>query len=96
MSKVVYGYRDWVEGSCGLGLVADFSVDSAWGRVVITTGKHGGCDFLQAGFIDESDCQAAYEQLCAKYKLVYQSPVRKNRNSGNDFFFCIFDTKLEE
>jgi hypothetical protein len=35
----------------------------------------------------------AYEELKNKYKVVFQTPVRKNTNSDNDFIFCVFDTK---
>lgn len=55
--------------------------------------NHGGCGWLLSGFISNNECKAAYEALCTKHHLVYQSPVRVNANSGRRFFVCIFDTR---
>lgn len=52
-----------------------------------------GTGFFVAGFIDNEICKKAYDYFCKTTKLVYQSPVRLNKNSGNQFFFCIFDAK---
>ena len=52
-----------------------------------------GTGFFVAGFINNKKCKKAYEYFCEKTTLVYQSPVRRNRNTDNDFFFCIFDVK---
>lgn len=52
-----------------------------------------GTGFFVASFINNKTCKKAYEYFCKNTKLVYQSPVRLNKNSGNRFFFCIFDAK---
>lgn len=52
-----------------------------------------GTGFVQAGFIDTPICKQAYELLCSKWPLVFQSEVRKNKRSGNKFFFAVFDVK---
>jgi len=58
----------------------------------ITRGRHGGgTGFFGTGFIDDARCKAAYELLASKYPLVFQTPVRKNSNSGNTFFYAMFD-----
>lgn len=43
-----------------------------------------------------SDQKLAYEWMSKNCKLVYQSPVRINKNTGNDFFFCIFDIRSKK
>lgn len=53
----------------------------------------GGCNWLTAGFTNTPICREAYVQFCRSYKLLYQSPVRVNDNSGNNFFFAVFDTR---
>jgi hypothetical protein len=53
-----------------------------------------GAGWFIAGFTNEKPVYAeAYEQLKAKYKIVYQSPVRVNTRTGRQFFFCIYDAK---
>jgi len=56
----------------------------------------GGCGWLSAAFIDTGECKAVYQKLRNWYPIVYQSPIRFNTNSGNNFFFCIFDTGEKE
>ena len=52
--------------------------------------RFGGIDFAIAGFIDTSECKKVYKDIKRKYTIVYQSPVKTNRNSGNQFFFVVF------
>lgn len=51
-----------------------------------------GTGLFTAEFIDNADCKKAYTFLCEKYKLLYQSPLRLNINSGRSLFMCIFST----
>lgn len=77
-----------VDGTCGVGVLYDYN--KGWGPE-IGYSSESGCGWYVAGFIDNDTCKAAYEEMCEKYTLVYQSPIRRNKNSGNMFFFCIFD-----
>ena len=53
-----------------------------------------GAGWVIAGFTEERvEYKEAYEQLKAKWPIVYQSPVRVNERTGRKFFFCIYDTK---
>lgn len=52
----------------------------------------GGCGFLSVGFIDTPLCAKMYKDLKEKFPILYQSPIRFNNNSGNNFFFAVFDT----
>lgn len=35
--------------------------------------------------------KAAYHWFAKHYPILYQSPVRLNKNTGHEFFFCVFD-----
>lgn len=39
--------------------------------------------------------QQVYDELKTMFPIVHQSPVRRNKNSDNDFFFCIYDLEGE-
>lgn len=79
---------DLLDGTCGVAVLWDYG--NKWGSP-IGDAVSAGCGWYIAGFIDNNECREAYDEMCGKYKLIYQSPVRLNRNSGKDFFFCIFD-----
>jgi hypothetical protein len=55
------------------------------------TVERSGSGIFTATFVDNRDSRKAYEYLVSKYKLLYQSPVKNNDNSGNDLFLCVFD-----
>ncbi len=86
--------EDTLVGTCGVGVLYNFAV-GGWGTP-LGEATDSGCGWYVAGFVDTDTCKQAYEELCEKYTLVYQSPVRLNINSGNDFFFCIFDAGQPE
>lgn len=94
----VYGYNNSLTGTCGADIYHSFHLKptlNSWNRStsLSSLNAHGGIDISCAGFIDTPDCKKAYEWLCKKYTLVYQSEVRRNTNSGHNFFFCVFDRK---
>jgi len=97
--KPVYAEYATVDGACGVGSVFEFTYQGTynnWGReyhkTSITKGTKGGCGYLCAGFIEGYElCDDAFAQLSEKYNVVYISDVRKNVNSGNDFYFAVFD-----
>lgn len=84
-----------------------FQIQPGWdvkdyGYVSSTTGifrgtlleklKHkGGAGFVGTGFINTSVSKASYEILCKNKRLIFQTPVRMNKNSGNMFFYAMFD-----
>lgn len=81
-------------GTCGVGYAYHFEKDSTSWNSNILKGTPGGCGWLMAGFITRNkECKEAFKLLSSKYKLVYRSSTRKNVNSGNFFYFCIFDTR---
>lgn len=50
----------------------------------------GGIGLFGTGFIDTNIMKEVYKWLCDNYKMVYCSPVRKNYNSRNEFFYALF------
>jgi hypothetical protein len=53
----------------------------------------GGTGLYTATFINDEHCKAGYEYLTKKYKLLYQSPLRRNGKKGNLVFLCVFSDK---
>lgn len=82
--------------NCGVGLLfdtydSDVSYETAHGGAYWHTGRTG---LYIAGFLDQPNYWKSYHLLCAKYKLVYQSPLRDGQDTGpNSYFFCVFDSK---
>lgn len=99
MTRNIYTYCDTIPGNCGVGYLYDIVKQNPTERYYWNSSttinqlrNQGGPRWLLSGFTNSPELEEAYELLCNKYKLVYQSPVRRNENSGNNFFFCIFDT----
>ena len=57
---------------------------------------NGGTGFFGSGFIDNAICKQTYKELCKHYKLVSQTPVRMNANSGKMFFYAMFDDSVND
>lgn len=77
------------QGCCGVGVFCDF--DSEWGIEDLETApSRGGTEYSIAGFVNTQTCKKAYEILKGRFNIVFQSPVRRNLNSGRDFFFCVY------
>lgn len=54
--------------------------------------KHkGGAGFVGTGFIAQENSRLSYEWLCKNKRLIFQTPVRNNKNSNNLFFYAMFD-----
>jgi hypothetical protein len=51
----------------------------------------GGTGVFIAAFVPTPECKKMYEELTSKYKLVFQTPARRNNNSGRQFITCVFD-----
>lgn len=82
-------------GTCGVGLFAQFQnqlyPNSAYSLDKLA--PRGGAGWQVAGFVNTHVCKEAYAILKKRYKIVMQSPKRQNYNSGNSFFFCVYDTR---
>lgn len=50
----------------------------------------GGIGFAIAGFINKESSKRVYDEISKKHTIVYQSPVKENKNTDNEFFFVVF------
>ncbi len=94
VNKRIYGAESTVAGSCGLSVVFNFRYlqqVNPWERALVPEAY--GTGFYIAAFVDTEVCRDTYTMLSNRHKIAYQSPVRRNRNSGRGFFFCVFDKR---
>lgn len=92
-SRVSYSSEE-PYGACGVRLVNDFDlVDDAfsWDDTIEDV-QLGQAGLVMAAFIkDDPICQKAYRELKGKFKIVYESRYRINKNSNNMFKLVIYD-----
>lgn len=95
----VYSTCTRLYGTCGADVEYAFTQYKGWGDVDVEVGTHrndwntGGAGWKVAGFVSTAACEAAYEALKERYKIVFQGERRRNRNSGNSFIFVLYDTR---
>lgn len=90
---MMYGEFSTVAGACGVGVIHNFGTSNYYSAEA-TSRNPGGAGWLCAGFIYKNKmCDQMFKELNDKYKLVFQTPVRTNINSGNEFYFAVFDTE---
>jgi len=89
---------DWIGSTCGVGEISGYhnpsdhySPDNLTPENIKDSG--GGIGYNIAGFLNSNNCKAVYEEIKRDYDIVFQSPVKRNKNSGNDFFFIVFKLK---
>jgi hypothetical protein len=93
------GHNSVVPHTCGVGVVGHFRNSeelSYWDGAedLKTLVPTGGCGWVIASFTEKRpEFKEAYEILCKRWKLIYQSPVRVNNRTHRKFFFCIFDSR---
>lgn len=84
-------YSSPVYGTCGITVWCGYN--NPYGDS-IETASMGGIDYAVAGFVNEVDSKQVFDYIKEKKEVVFCSPVKKNRNSDNKFFFVVFkDTK---
>jgi hypothetical protein len=87
---------DIPQGTCGVTLLYDFWESSVkgFGFNPADNIMPGGAGFITAGFIhDDKLSDKMFALLSSKYDVLFVSPVRLNRNSGNQFYFAVFSVK---
>jgi hypothetical protein len=85
-------FNQIVPQTCGVGILGIFRVNA--GTALNTIVPMGGCGWVIASFTPERpEYEQAYKELCKRWRRVYQSPVRVNKRTNRQFFFCIFDTE---
>ena len=85
-------YSDTLSGTCGVSVLYEFG----YGAHISKLTPGGGVGLVCAGFIEDEMSERAFKEMEKRGPCVYKSPVRKNRNSGNNFFFAVFDWSEEE
>lgn len=92
----VYSQFDSFPNTCGVGCEYEFTRTASsdnWNPTGGLGTKFGGIGYNVAGFIHTAVCHDAYEEIKRKCDIVYQSPVKYNSNSGNQFFFIVYKKK---
>jgi hypothetical protein len=96
VKKILIGELETLVGACGVGILYEYAIDDdddgVFGEVEPREfAEAGGAGWTCAGFIEADYCKDTWNYLTKRFKLVYKTPIRKNKNSGNDFFFAVFD-----
>lgn len=86
---MIYGDWEELDNTCGVNLFNYFTDDYAESAYYLF--PLGGANLAVAGFKNSYICEEAYKQLAKKYHIAYQSSVRRNKRSGNMFFFVVYD-----
>lgn len=86
--------QDMLSETCGVHLF--YAFDRHYTSSDTSHANLGGAELGCAGFVDSPACHRAYKELKAKFNIVYQSTPRRNRGSGNQFFFVVYDGKKEK
>jgi hypothetical protein len=99
MTTLVANHHRIIPMTCGVGEVGWFRKEGGpvWdGKKLASLKPSGGAGWMIAGFTNSlahgDTYEQAYELLKKRWTIVYQSPVRKNKRTGHQFFFCIYDT----
>lgn len=80
-------YSGPLDGTCGVNVW--YNYNSPYGYS-IEEARMGGIGYAVAGFVNESVSKQVFEHIKEKKEVVFCSPVKTNRNSGNKFFFVVF------
>jgi len=74
-------------GTCGVNVWYGYNYPCGYS---IQEAPMGGIGYTVAGFISTPASKQAFLHIKEKKEVVFCSPVKKNRNSGNKFFFVVF------
>lgn len=84
-------YVSTATATCGVGVVygmgATYATDLTKYKI---EDFGGGIGYNIAGFVNTKVCRKTYNWIKDNYDIVFQSPVKRNRNSGHLFFFIVF------
>lgn len=80
-------------GSCGFGVLYLHGLQDIQHYTVSTNSLPGGTGICIAAFVNEPRCKQVYDWITKNCKILYQSPRKRNRNSGRDNFLVVFKRK---
>lgn len=83
--------EETLPGTCGVSLFYGFT--DYWNTENIPDIiPGGGTGIVCAGFRYKHEIDdKVFAEMCKHGKLLFKTRVRKNRNSGNKFYFAVFD-----
>lgn len=80
--------EETITGACGISVLYEFG----HGIEVSNIRIGGGTGLVCAGFIDgDEKSDKVFKEMEKRGPLLFKSPVRKNLNSQNMFYFAVFD-----
>lgn len=82
------GIYSVVPGTCGVGVWYGYNQPMHWHAEI--RNFWGGINYNIAGFVDTTQCKKVYNEIKNNHTIVFQSPIKRNRNSGRRFFFVVF------
>lgn len=87
----IRGWASTLPGTCGVGLFSGFQLSPTYynhgpGHALTLS----GIGYAVAGFTNIPSCKEVYDDIKERYDIVFQSPVKKNENSNNQFFFIVY------
>lgn len=86
-SDYMTAYSSTIFGTCGVNVWYGYNTSYA---PPIKGAEMGGIGYSIAGFVNEPDSREMFLHIKEKKEVVFCSPVKKNKNSGNRFFFVVF------
>ncbi len=82
-----------VSGACGIGVLYEFASDFYhYGNPVKDVVNPGGTGYICAGFVHGNELSdKVFAEMEKRGPCVFKTDVRENVNSGNEFYFAVFD-----
>lgn len=77
----VYEVGDWDEGDD----------EDDFNEIIEELGYENPTGMCISTFVNTPPCHYAYNYIVKHFKVLYQSPPKRNPSSGNDVFILIYD-----
>lgn len=89
-----FGDNNSLHNCCGVQEIGDFELSRSnnwdYDKISCLDPSESGTGLFISTFINNKTQKAAYEAMCQRLTLIYQSPVKINTNSGRGVFLCVF------
>lgn len=105
MPKIDPGFNfmaQWAWNSCGVTIVGDFKIfpgDEHYAvakerrELYLSKAEGEGTGYVMAAYVDTPQCKEAERYFGARWKEVFRSETRLNKNSGRHFYFVVYDVR---
>ncbi len=92
--SVIYSHNRNLDFGCGVQEVGQFKTYGySHDEKLEPASLHSGTGYFISSFINEEVCRRAYELINKQFKIVWQSEVKINSNTNNEFFFIVYRKK---